>query len=338
MDYGEKSMKIVAELSANHNQDLKLALESIKVAKEIGADAVKIQTYTPSCLTLNSDKKEFLIDGGLWNGENLYSLYCKAYTPFEWHKELFAYARKIGITLFSTPFSQEGLELLESLSCPMYKVASFELTYLELIKSIASTHKPIILSSGMATDDEITEAVEICRSVGNNDITLLKCTSSYPTPLSEANLLAMSTFKQKWNVKIGLSDHTEGFLAPVIATSLGASMIEKHFILDKSLGGVDSAFSLDKDEFREMIRYVREASSALGDKNYQNKIDDDKRRFSRSIFVSKDMKKGDVFTRENLVIKRPNYGLHPRYYEEILGKKALRDLPFATPLQEKDFS
>ncbi|RDU69669.1 pseudaminic acid synthase [Helicobacter cholecystus] len=329
---------IVAELSANHNQDLDIAFKSIKAAKDIGADAVKIQTYTPSCLTLNSNKEEFLIKGGLWDGENLYSLYSKACTPFEWHKELFSYAKKIGIVLFSTPFSQEGLELLESLSCPMYKVASFELTYLDLIKSIASTQKPIVLSSGIATDEEITQAIEVCRSVGNEDITLLKCTSSYPTPLHQSHLAAMKKFKKKWNVKVGLSDHTQGFLAPIIATSLGASMIEKHFILEKSLGGVDSAFSLDVVEFAEMIKYVRNASIALGDENYQNSIDDSKRKFSRSIFTSKDIKKGEIFTEKNLTIKRPNCGLHPKFYKDILGKKALRDLPFATPLQEGDFN
>lgn len=328
---------IVAELSANHNQDLNLAFESIKVAKEIGADAVKIQTYTPSCLTLDSGNEGFKIRGGLWDGENLYSLYSKAYTPFEWHKDLFAYAKEIGITLFSTPFSFEGLELLENLSCPMYKIASFELTYLELIKEVALTHKPIILSSGMATDEEILEAIEVCRSVGNNDITLLKCTSSYPTPLQDAHLKAMSGFERKWGVKVGLSDHTQGFLAPVIATSLGASMIEKHFIIDKAFGGVDSAFSLDRDEFALMIKYVRDTALALGDENYQNKINDKKREFSRSIFVNKEIKKGEIFTEENLTIKRPNLGLHPRFYKEILGKRATKDLAFATPLAQEDF-
>lgn len=328
---------IVAELSANHNQDLNLALESIKVAKEIGADCVKIQTYTPSCLTLESNREEFLIKEGLWAGENLYSLYSKAYTPFEWHKRLFEYAREIGITLFSTPFSEEGLELLESLECPMYKVASFELTHLELIECIAKTQKPIILSSGMATDSEISEAIKICRSVGNEDITLLKCTSSYPTPLLEANLAVIKTFSKKWGVKVGLSDHTEGFLAPVIATSLGASMIEKHFIIDKALGGVDSAFSLDAKEFKEMARYVRNTAIALGDESYQNSESDKKREFSRSIFVSKEIKKGEKFTRENLTIKRPNKGLHPRFFKQILGKVASRDLDFATPLKEEDF-
>lgn len=328
---------IVAELSANHNQSLDLALESIKVAKEIGADAVKIQTYTPSCLTLDSNDERFKIHSGLWDGESLYSLYCKAYTPFEWHKKLFAYAKELGITLFSTPFSFEGLELLESLSCPMYKIASFELTYLDLIKEVALTHKPIILSSGMATDEEISEAIEVCRSVGNDNITLLKCTSSYPTPLQNAHLKAMKGFEKKWGVKVGLSDHTQGFLAPVIATSLGASMIEKHFIIDKALGGVDSAFSLDREEFALMIKYVRDTSLALGDENYQNKIDDKKREFSRSIFVSKEMKKGEVFTEQNLTIKRPNLGLHPRFYKEILGKRATRDLAFATPLAQGDF-
>lgn len=328
---------IVAELSANHNQSLELALKSIKSAKEVGADCIKIQTYTPSCLTLNSDKEEFLIKDGLWSGESLYSLYCKAYTPFEWHKKLFEYAKEVGIMLFSTPFSDEGLELLESLSCPMYKVASFELTYLDLIEKIASTHKPIILSSGMATDEEIGEAIEICRSVGNDDITLLKCTSSYPTPLQDANLSVIKTFKRKWGVKVGLSDHTQGFLAPVIATSLGVSMIEKHFILDKSLGGVDSAFSLDKKEFAEMVTAIRETTLALGDEDYQNKNNDKKREFARSIFVSKDIKKGEILTRENLAIKRPNLGLHPKYFKTLLGKKASRDLSFATPLREGDF-
>ncbi|RDU69795.1 pseudaminic acid synthase [Helicobacter brantae] len=328
---------IVAELSANHNQDFSLALESIKVAKEIGADAIKIQTYTPSCLTLDSQNEDFLIKEGLWKGENLYSLYAKAYTPFEWHKPLFEYAKEIGITLFSTPFSLEGLELLESLGCPMYKVASFELTYLDLIKHIASTNKPIILSSGMATDEEIGEAIRVCRSVGNEDITLLKCTSSYPTPLDEAHLSVMKTFESKWGVKVGLSDHTQGFLAPVIATSLGASMIEKHFIIDKSLGGVDSAFSLDKIEFEEMIKYVRNTALALGDEDYQNSIEDKKREFSRSIFASKAIKKGEVFSLENLTIKRPNKGLHPRFLNNVLGKRATRDLDFATPLKNGDF-
>lgn len=328
---------IVAELSANHNQDFNLALQSIKTAKEIGADAIKIQTYTPSCLTLDSKDERFKIKGGLWDGESLYSLYSKAYTPFEWHKDLFSYAKEIGIALFSTPFSFEGLELLESLSCPMYKVASFELTYLDLIEKIALTHKPIILSSGMATDEEISEAIEVCRNAGNNDITLLKCTSSYPTPLNEANLATMNAFKRKWGVKIGLSDHTQGFLAPVIATSLGASMIEKHFILNKALGGADSAFSLDKEEFAQMIRYVRETSLVLGDENYQNALNDKKREFSRSIFISKDIKKGESFTEENLTIKRPNLGLHPRFYKKVLGKRASRDLLFGTPLSQEDF-
>lgn len=328
---------IVAELSANHNQDLNLAFQSIKTAKEIGADAIKIQTYTPSCLTLDSSNEGFKIRGGLWDGENLYSLYSKAYTPFEWHKDLFAYAKEVGITLFSTPFSDEGLELLENLSCPMYKIASFELTYLSFIQKVASTQKPIILSSGMATDEEISEAIEVCKSVGNENITLLKCTSSYPTPIQEAHLKAMNGFEKKWGVKVGLSDHTQGFLAPVIATSLGASMIEKHFILDKALGGVDSAFSLDKDEFALMIKYVRDTALALGDKNYKNSVDDKKREFSRSIFVSKDIKKGEIFTEENLTIKRPNLGLHPRFFDEILGKRATKDLAFATPLSKEDF-
>lgn len=328
---------IIAELSANHNQDLDLALKHIQKAKEIGADCVKIQTYTPECLTLDSKKEHFKINGGLWDGIFLYDLYSRAYTPFEWHKELFEYAQKLGITLFSSPFSLKALELLESLSCPMYKIASFELTDLELIGQVARTKKPMILSSGIATDEEIGEALEVCKKAGVKDLTLLKCTSSYPANFEDANLLAMPTFAKKWGVKFGLSDHSAGFLLPVIATTLGASMIEKHFILNRSLGGADSAFSLNALEFEEMIKQVHLAYSALGDMNYQNEICDSKRIFSRSIFVCKPIKKGEKITSSHLCIKRPNIGLHPRFLKKIIGKKALRDLEFGDALKKNDF-
>lgn len=327
---------IVAELSANHNQSLDLAKQHIKKAKEIGADAVKLQTYTPECLTLHSYKEHFKIKGGLWDQSYLYDLYASAYTPFEWHQELFAYAQEVGIVIFSSPFSLKALELLESLSCPMYKIASFEITDLALIAEVAKTKKPIILSSGIGTDEEISEAIEVCKNAGNKDITLLKCTSSYPAKIEDAHLLAMREFAKKWGVKFGLSDHSAGFLLPVIATALGALMIEKHFILDRSLGGADSGFSLEVSEFQEMITHVHLASASLGDTHYQNKPKDPKRIFSRSIFIQKPIKKGERFTLEHLTIKRPNIGLHPRFLKEILNKKAMKDLDFGDPLLRQD--
>ncbi|ANV98481.1 pseudaminic acid synthase [Helicobacter enhydrae] len=327
---------IIAELSANHNQDLDIALQSISKAKEIGADGVKIQTYTPDCLTLNSHKEHFKIQQGLWEGQYLHALYQQAYTPLEWHAELFAYAKKLDFPIFSSPFSPKALELLESLDCPMYKVASFEMVDLELISLIAQTHKPIILSTGIATDEEITEAIEVCRQADNHDITLLKCTSAYPTPLQEAHLSSMQTFGEKWGVKYGLSDHTKGFLAPVIATSLGATMIEKHFVLHHQLQTPDSQFSLDASEFGEMITWVRQTSIALGDRAYSNTEQNPNRVFARSLFVQKPIAKGEVFTPNHITIKRPNVGLHPKFFKQILGKKATRDLEYGDPLHPQD--
>lgn len=328
---------VIAELSANHNQSLDLAKQHIQKAKEIGADGIKLQTYTPECLTLHSFKEHFKIKGGLWDQSYLYDLYSSAYTPFEWHQELFAYAKKIGILIFSSPFSLKALELLESLACPMYKIASFEITDLTLISEVARTKKPIILSSGIGTDEEISEAIEVCKNVGNKDITLLKCTSSYPARIKDAHLLAMPEFSKKWDVKFGLSDHSAGFLLPVIATTLGASMIEKHFILDRSLGGADSEFSLETNEFQEMIAQVHLAAASLGDVHYQNNPNDPKRIFSRSLLIQKPIQKGEQFTLEHLTIKRPNVGLHPRFLKEVLGKRATRDLEFGDPLLEQDF-
>lgn len=328
---------IVAELSANHHQNLDLAKQHIKKAKEIGADAIKLQTYTPECLTLQSTKEHFKIKGGLWDQSYLYDLYSSAYTPFKWHQELFSYAQKIGICIFSSPFSLEALELLESIACPMYKIASFEITDLTLIAETAKTNKPIILSSGIGTDEEISEAIELCKSLGNPNITLLKCTSSYPSKIEDAHLLSMKEFAKKWDVQFGLSDHSAGYLLPVVATALGASMIEKHFILDRSLGGPDSQFSLQADEFQTMIHQVHLASASLGDAHYQNKPDDPKRIFSRSLLIQKPIKKGEQFTLEHLAIKRPNVGLHPRFLKKVLGKKATRDLEFGDPLLEQDF-
>ncbi|WP_257874539.1 pseudaminic acid synthase [Helicobacter sp. 11S03491-1] len=331
---------IIAELSANHNQNLEIAKESILAIKECGADGVKLQTYTPKCLTLNSQNKDFQINSGTpWDGKTLYELYEEAYMPWQWHEELFRLARDIGIEIFSSPFSLEALDLLESLDCPMYKIASFEITDIDLIYHVAKTKKPIILSTGIAGDDEIKDALLACKEAQNNDITLLKCTSSYPAPIQEANLLSMPELGKKYGVKYGLSDHTKGYLSPIIATSLGAVMIEKHFILDKSFNTPDSAFSMDKKEFQEMVEKVRQCTLALGEKNPQPDMIKlhNQRKFARSLFVCENIKKGQPLTYQNIRSLRPNNGIAPKYLKKILGKKALKDLPFGKPLEFGDF-
>ncbi|MDO7253356.1 pseudaminic acid synthase [Helicobacter cappadocius] len=332
---------IVAELSANHNQNLEIAKKSLIAIKECGANAIKLQTYTPECLTLNCTDECFQINSGtLWDGKTLYELYQEAYMPWEWHNELFALARSLDLIIFSSPFSLKALELLEQLDCPMYKIASFEITDTNLIYEVAKTHKPIIISTGIATEEEIKDALDMCKKAGNSDITLLKCTSSYPAPLQEANLLSMPQLGEKYNVKYGLSDHTQGYLSAIIATTLGANMIEKHFILDKKLGGVDADFSLDKLEFEEMVQAINSTILALGNK--EPKIDlkklTNQRKFARSLFVSKNIKKGEVLSMQNIQSVRPNNGLAPKYLKDIIGKKANTDLKFGKPLQIDDFS
>lgn len=331
---------IVAELGANHNQSLQTAKDSILVAKACGADAIKLQTYTADCLTLDCQDECFQIKSGtLWDGKTLYELYTEAYTPWEWHAELFDLARSIGLKIFSSPFSLEALEFLESLDCPMYKIASFEIVDVGLIYEVAKTQKPIIISTGIATHEEIIEALRACYEAGNKDITLLKCTSSYPARLQDANLLAMPLLGEKYGVKFGLSDHTPGWICPVVATSLGATMIEKHFILDRSIGGADSEFSLDKDEFRQMVAYIQLAMQTLGEENPL--IDEQKlknqRKFARSLFVSKDIKAGEILTFKNIRSIRPNNGIAPKYLTKILGKRATKNLKMGKPLKINDF-
>jgi len=261
---------IIAELSANHNHKKEIALESIKAAKEAGADAVKIQTYTADTLTLNCDNEYFQIkQGTLWDGTTLYKLYQQAYTPWEWHQELFDYAKSLDIPLFSTPFDKSAVDFLESLNNPIIKIASFELVDIPLIEYAASKGRPMIMSTGIATLNEIQEAVDACHKAGNEDITLLKCTSSYPAPLNEANLLTIPDLKNRFGCKVGLSDHTAGSIAPCAAVALGAQVIEKHFIMDRSIGGPDAAFSMTKDEFAEMVKRVRETEECLGQVNYE---------------------------------------------------------------------
>ncbi|MDX9814022.1 MAG: pseudaminic acid synthase [Sulfurimonadaceae bacterium] len=329
-DLNKDGVYIIAELSANHNGSLQTALDTIKAAKEIGANAIKLQTYTADAITLDSKNQDFMIDGGtLWDGKNLYELYEEAYTPWEWHKELFDYARSLDIDIFSTPFDKTAVDFLEQFSPSAYKIASFEVTDYELVRYVASKKKPIIISTGIATIDEIQDVVNICKSEGNEDIILLKCTSEYPAPLDEANLKTIPNMRETFGVEVGFSDHTLGFVAPVVAVSLGAKVIEKHFIFDKSIGGLDSGFSLDKQEFGDMVKAVRDAEKLLGKVDYSlNEKRAKQRRFARSLYVSRDIKKGEVISLENIKSVRPFYGLHPKYLNEILGKKAKRDYRF----------
>jgi len=321
---------IIAELSANHGGDINIAKETIKAAKEIGADAIKLQTYTADTLTLDSDNDDFIIKGGtLWDDRKLYDLYKEAYLPWEWHKELFDYAREIGIDIFSSPFDKTAVDFLEQFNPSAYKIASFEITDYELIRYTASKGKPIIISTGIATIDEIQDAVDICRSVGNNDIVLLKCTSAYPAALEDANLMTIPNLAETFGVISGFSDHTLGTTAPVVATTLGAKVIEKHFILDKSIGGVDADFSLDKKEFFQMIKAVRDTEKLLGKVDYSMREKKRKsRQFSRSLYVAKDIKKGEIFTEENVRSVRPGYGMHPKYLKDVLGQVSDRDYEF----------
>lgn len=327
---------IIAELSANHNGSLQTALDSIKAAKECGANAIKLQTYTADTLTLNSRNEDFMISGGtLWDGRNLYELYQEAYTPWEWHKELFDYARSLDIDIFSTPFDKTAVDFLETLNPTAYKIASFEITDYELVRYTASKQKPIIISTGIATIDEIQDVVNICKSVGNQNIILLKCTSEYPAPLNEANLKTISNMKETFGVEIGFSDHTLGIVAPVVAVTLGAKVIEKHFIIDKSIGGADCGFSMNKKEFKQMVEAIRDAEKLIGVVDYSlNEKRKKQRRFARSLYISSDIKKGEVFTLENIKSVRPFYGLHPKYLNDILGKVAKKDYKFADRLEQ----
>lgn len=318
---------IIAEMSANHNGSLQTALDTIKSAKECGANAIKLQTYTADTLTLDSTKEDFMIDGGtLWDGKNLYELYKEAYTPWEWHKELFEYARGIDIDIFSSPFDKSAVDFLEQFNPSAYKIASFEITDYELIRYTASKGKPIIISTGIAYEDEIKDVVQICRDVGNENIILLKCTSAYPAPLEDANLLTIPSLAKKFNVVAGFSDHTIGSTAPIVAVTLGAKVIEKHFIIDKSIGGADCEFSIDERDFKDMIIHIRDTEKLLGHIDYSmNEKKLHNRRFCRSLYVSKDIKKGEKFSSLNIRSVRPGYGLHPKYRKEILGTIVLKD-------------
>lgn len=335
----DKKVFIIAELSANHAGSLETALKSIKAAKEAGADAIKIQTYTPDSLTLNSDKEDFIIKGGLWDKRKLYELYENAKTPYEWHSQIFETAQKEGILCFSSPFAKKDIEFLKRFDPIAYKIASFEANDENFVRLVAKEKKPTLVSTGIATEEELFRICEIFKEEKNSDLIFLKCTSAYPATLSDMNLKGMVSLRQKFNVEVGLSDHSFGFLAPVMAVALGAKVIEKHFMLDKNIKSEDSKFSLDFDEFKAMVDAVRQSESALGD----GKLDLDEkalknRIFARSLYVSKDIKKGEIFSEKNIKAVRPSFGLHPKFYQEILGKKASKDIALGDALKQGDFS
>jgi len=328
------SVFIIAELSANHGGKIEVALDTVRAAKRAGADAIKIQTYTADTITFNSKKEYFKINQGThWDGQYLYDLYKEAHLPWEWHKQIFEVAKEEGLICFSSPFDNSAVDLLEELNSPIYKIASFEITDIPLIEYTASKGKPMIISTGIAEVADIELAIETCKKVGNNDITILKCTSAYPADPKDANLLTIPDIKKRFGVKAGLSDHTMGIEGPVVATALGATVIEKHFILDKSIGGPDAHFSLDEKEFTEMVIAVRKAEQIMGKVDYEMTEKKKKsRQFSRSLFVVKDVKKGDLITKENVRSIRPGFGLHPKYFSELIGKKFKQDFERGTPM------
>ncbi len=333
-NYHKETCFIIAELSANHGGDLEIAKETVRAAKRAGADAIKLQSFSADTITLDIKTDLFKINQGThWDGQYLYELYKKGALPWDWHKPLFDLAEEESLVCFSSPFDFTAVDFLEKLDTPIYKIASFEITDIPLIKYVASKGKPIIISTGIATEIDIELAIKTCKDEGNNDITILKCTSSYPALPEDVNLLTMVDIAKRFDVKIGLSDHTMGIEAPVVAVSLGAKVIEKHFILDKKIGGADAHFSLDEAEFTAMVKAVRTAEKMLGKVTYE--MDEKKaksREFSRSLFVSQDVNKGDVITKDNIRSVRPGFGLHPKYYEEILGRKFLDTFSKGEPL------
>ena len=322
---------IVAELSANHNGSIDRALETIKAAKDAGADAVKIQTYTADTMTLDCDNSDFIIDSGLWKGRSLYSLYKWAETPYEWHKEIFNYANEIGITCFSSPFDIDSVDFLESLDAPAYKIASFESSDILLLRAVAETKKPVIVSTGMATVSDMDLIVDTLEKYGCTNYALLKCTSSYPAEISDANLSAIPFMKEKYGCPIGLSDHTIGNVAPILSIGMGATIIEKHVCLDRSLGGVDSSFSLEPNELKHLVEDVNSAWLALGDGKISPANNEIKSmQFKRSLYFVDNLKKGDRITNKNIRSIRPGYGLPTINFDKIIGKEVCTDIPAGT--------
>lgn len=329
---------VVAELSANHNQSLDVALRLVDAAADAGVDAIKLQTYTADAMTLDSDAPAFVVNqvGQLWEGEKLYDLYHKAHTPWDWHKALFDRCKEKNLICFSTPFDDASVDFLESLEAPLYKIASFELTHHPLLKKVARTGKPVVMSTGMATEQEIAEAVQCLRDAGCQSLILLKCTSAYPAEYADANLLSMPALAERFDCLSGLSDHTLGISVPLAATALGACFIEKHITLDRNDGGVDSAFSLEPAEFTELMQGVTQAYAALGQVQFQPSENElGARKYRRSLYARCDIKAGDVFTDKNVAVVRPSGGLPPSQYEIVLGQRAHCDIAFAEPIQQQ---
>lgn len=324
---------IVAEMSANHNGSIDNALRLIKSAADAGANAIKLQTYTADTLTLKSDHSDFVIDGGLWHGSTLYDLYEKAHTPWEWHSELFSYARELGVTIFSSPFDRSAIDFLETLDAPAYKIASFEAIDLPLIEYAAATKKPLIISTGLCDDNEISEAIAAAKSAGNKELIILHCVSGYPAPAEDYNLKTMVDMQARFGVPVGLSDHTLDNAASIAAVALGACFIEKHFTLDRTAGGPDDSFSLEPDGMESLCKMAKTAFSALGEITYSTKNSEKGNLiFRRSLYVTKDMEKGEEFSHDNVRSVRPGYGLPPKMLNDILGKKASQTIIKNTPL------
>ena len=316
---------IIAELSANHNHNFDLAVKTIEAMAEAGADAVKIQTYTPDSLVMDVDNEYFgPIKGGLWDGIKRYDLYKVGMLPYEWQPKLQKVATDLGMDFFSTPFDLPGVDFLEKMNVPKYKIASFEINDIPLIRYVAKKHKPMIISTGVGDEEDIRLALETCYKEGNHDIALLKCTSEYPATLEQANLLTIPDMKKRFGVKVGVSDHTMGSLVPTVAVSLGAEIVEKHFILARSCGGPDSAFSMEPQEFKEMVDNIRNVEKALGEVKYD--ITDRQRQKRRSLYAKRDIAVGEIFSDENIGSYRPGFGLSPQYYDVIVGKNSHREI------------
>ncbi len=324
---------IIAELSANHNGDINRAFEILEMAKRCGADAIKIQTYTQDTLTIDCDKPEFRVEGGLWDGRTLYDLYTEAHMPWEWHKPLFEKAKELGITIFSSPFDFTAVDLLEELGAPAYKIASFEAIDLPLIEYVAKTGKPMIISTGMANKEEIREAVETAKNAGCKELVVLHCVSGYPAPASDYNLATIPDMAKRFNVLTGLSDHTIDNTTAITSVALGACLIEKHVTLDRNGGGPDDSFSLEEPELKQLCDDSKTAWAATGAVNYERKESEKGNMiFRRSLYVVKDVAAGEAFTHENVKSIRPGYGLAPKYLKDVIGKKSIKSISRGTPL------
>ena len=334
MEFIKNGVFIIAELSANHNGDIQIAIDTVKAAKKAGADAIKLQTYTPDTMTLNVKRDEFMLHDTIWKGQYLHDLYQTAYTPWDWHAQIFDEAKKQGLICFSSPFDKTAVDFLEQFNPPAYKIASFEITDIPLIKYVAEKGRPIIISTGIATEQDIDLALQTCKDVGNYDIALLKCTSSYPAPIEKANLIMIKDMADKYDVITGLSDHTLDIVSPIISVGMGAKIIEKHFIIDREIGGPDASFSLDFNQFKAMVDAVRSAEKAIGKIDYSLAPGTQKsRNLSRSMDIYKDVRKGEVISQSNIKILRPNFGIAPINFERVIGKKFNSNYTKGEPLQ-----